>query len=393
MSIRCVLGLCLAVVAGAPAVVLAGPLDPPLGPITSTAKPLAEIEPRTPIGQDTTPGDAQNSFVITQPGSYYLTGNITAEPDKNGIRVQCEEVTIDLKGFVVRGAGPNGRLGISTAPGLALKSVSVMNGHIVGWQIGIGGVGSVVRLQNVTCKDNVIGASLVRGSVTDCVFVGNSGTGLSGDGILAERCMALDNGLIGFSLSNSHARMCTASGNAQFGFAINTNASLESCAARGNGTGFVNNAGSVSISGCVAEDNAGDGIALGGVSGVGSVRNCLARFNTGHGIRVTSGSIIEGNILLNNGAGGAGAGILATGSNNRIEGNNCVGADFGVKVDGPANVIIRNSCSGNTTDWSLVASNVFGPIIDRRTPSSPAVNGFASPGSLGSSDGNANISY
>lgn len=33
-----------------------------------------------------------------------------------------------------------------------------------------------------------------------------------------------------------------------------------------------------------------------------------------------------------------------------------------------------------------------GPL-DRRAPASPAVNGFASPGSLGSGDANSNFSY
>ena len=49
--------------------VRAGDLNPPAGPITPTQ--------RTPIGASTTPGDADSLFRISQPGSYYLTGNIT----------------------------------------------------------------------------------------------------------------------------------------------------------------------------------------------------------------------------------------------------------------------------------------------------------------------------
>ncbi len=72
-----------------------------------------------------------------------------------------------------------------------------------------------------------------------------------------------------------------------------------------------------------------------------------------------SGGVIEGNTLYNNGTPGSGAGILVVGSDNRIEGNNCIGADFGIKVDGAGNIILRNTCSGNTTNWSLVANNVY----------------------------------
>ncbi|HZW06443.1 MAG TPA: hypothetical protein VFF65_04910, partial [Phycisphaerales bacterium] len=53
----------------------AGPIDPPAGPVAPTGRTLAEVEPRTPIGPVTTPGDADAVFKITQPGSYYLAGN------------------------------------------------------------------------------------------------------------------------------------------------------------------------------------------------------------------------------------------------------------------------------------------------------------------------------
>lgn len=51
-------------------------------------KTLAQVEPRTPIGPDTTPGDNDSTpslYKITQPGSYYLTGPITGVADKIGI--------------------------------------------------------------------------------------------------------------------------------------------------------------------------------------------------------------------------------------------------------------------------------------------------------------------
>ena len=45
-----------------------GPLDPP-GPPGVTMKSLSEVEPRTPI--------SALPFTISQPGSYYLTANLS----------------------------------------------------------------------------------------------------------------------------------------------------------------------------------------------------------------------------------------------------------------------------------------------------------------------------
>jgi len=109
--------------------------------------------------------------------------------------------------------------------------------------------------------------------------------------------------------------------------------------------------------------------------------------------RIAQRGSYRGNTSTSNGVGGDGAGIRATGADNRIEDNNCTGADRGIDVDAAGNVIIRNTCSGNTTDWVVVANNVVGPILDRRAPASAAINGFAAPDSTGSTHPNANFSY
>jgi hypothetical protein len=48
-------------------------------------KTLDEVEPRIPIGPDTTPGDSDSTYKITEPGSYYLTDNFTSD-FKHGIK-------------------------------------------------------------------------------------------------------------------------------------------------------------------------------------------------------------------------------------------------------------------------------------------------------------------
>ena len=55
-------------------------------------------EPRIAINTASTPGDADSVFRITQPGSYYLTGNTSGVAAKHGIEIDASDVTLDLMG-------------------------------------------------------------------------------------------------------------------------------------------------------------------------------------------------------------------------------------------------------------------------------------------------------
>src|SRR5689334_4165953 len=84
---------------------LAGPLNPPAGPVAPSLKTLPEVEPRTAINSTNTPGDDTTLYRISQPGSYYLTGDITGIPGKASIAIACAQATIDLNGFKITGGG------------------------------------------------------------------------------------------------------------------------------------------------------------------------------------------------------------------------------------------------------------------------------------------------
>ncbi|MFZ4487327.1 MAG: hypothetical protein ACOYO9_12140, partial [Candidatus Nanopelagicales bacterium] len=119
--------LCLASLA---AVAAAGPINPPAGPVAPTPGP----EPRIPISDTTTPGDADSLFRITQPGSYYLTGNITGVANKHGIKIIATgSVTLDLNGFELVGTNAaSAFVGVrdsTTAPSV----ISVINGTVRNW--------------------------------------------------------------------------------------------------------------------------------------------------------------------------------------------------------------------------------------------------------------------
>ncbi len=129
-----VLALC-----GASGICLAGDLTPPPGPVAPTAKPLTDVEPRTAVNAENTPGDASASFVIAQPGSYYLTGNLQADAAKDAIHISTDNVTLDLNGFTIDGAtatGPSTAISITDD----YMGITIANGNIANWlDVGIHG--------------------------------------------------------------------------------------------------------------------------------------------------------------------------------------------------------------------------------------------------------------
>ncbi len=331
-----------------PAAIFAGPLTPPAGPIAPTPGP----EPRIAINSTNTPGDADSRFQISQPGSYYLTGNIMGAFGRSGIEIVASGVTIDLNGFELVGVA--GSLdGIKGDP--AIQNVRIQNGTISGW--GDHGV-------------DLVGVE--RCHVTNVIATANTGSGIQlGSGSFMSGCIAsLNAGFIGLSLDDGCTMVdCTAFGNTGRGLAVDAGGTITNCTAYANGA---------------------EGI----VGGQGAtIQHCTSRLNTSHGIRVSSGCTVRNNTCYRNSFGGVGAGVSTTGGDNRIEGNHCAAGGIGIEVNGTGSIIIRNTCAGNTTDWDIAADNIFGPIIDRRTPGSAAVLGFAAAGTLGSTDANANYSH
>ncbi len=357
----------------------AGPLTPPAGPVTSTYKTLTEVEPRIAINLTNTPGDADSLFKITQPGSYYLTGNITGVVGKHGIEIAVAvngpSVTIDLMGYEL--AGVAGSLNGISVTVFSTRNVAIRNGTLRAW----GGDG--VDVFSFSSANNLLDGLRVEG---------NGGRGISaGVGSMVTGCTARVNTGNGIFADASTVVGCTAVFNAGGGIFAEGGSTVTGCTAQQNSVrGIFVGAGST-VTGCTALGNSGDGIHAG--EGC-TVTGCTASFNTGDGIEVFSNCRVTDNTCAFNGNGGNGSGIFASGgSDNRIEGNNCTGADRGINVDTAGNIIIRNTCSGNSIDWVIAANNVVGPILDRRAPASAAISGFSAPDSTGSTHPNANFSY
>lgn len=230
----------------------------------------------------------------------------------------------------------------------------------------------------------------------------------SGIGFIVRHCTANANATIGFAGGSSTAYMqCCALGN-QTGFSLSSNTTVTECLASQNSfVGFTFGAG-VTISRCAANQNGtGFKLALGctitdstaNLNNVGidagsgcSIVRCAVRISATNGIVVANQCVVESNNCAFNGDNGDGAGILVTGVDNRIEGNQCTFADRGIDVNGAGNIIIRNTCSGNITNWDIVASNAVAPIIVAST-NGAAITGNSYAGSLGSTDPNANYTF
>lgn len=311
---------------------VAGPLNPPAGPVTSTMKTMVEVEPRIAINATNTPGDADSLFKITQPGSYYLTGNVAGVSFKHGIEIAVSGVTIDLNGFELAGTNLS-RDGIaSTFAGIG--NIDIRNGTIRSWGeegIDLGTTPTTSsRISGVLCRLNG-GLGILAGAntiISECAVNQNGGGGIStNSACIVERC--------------------TAVGNFSYGITVLAGSTVRECTVRSSQL---------------------SGISVGG-----------------------AGCFVLGNTCSDNGANGDGAGIQVGINRCRIEGNNCTGADTGIKVDFNGNIIIKNTCAGNTVNWSIVAGNAYGPIID--TPQGAAVNGNSAASALGTTDPNANFTF
>jgi hypothetical protein len=366
----------------------AGPLNPPPGPVASTPGP----EPRIPINSTNTPGSSATSsiFRITQPGSYYLTGNIIGtQVNRHVIVVAADGVTIDLNGFLIRGLGTfQGAFdGIFAEAGA--ERITIRNGHVeVAGRHGI----NLATANGCTVENVNAARCLGKG-----IYVGNSAN--------LTACAALQNGEDGIeAFENARLHQCSAT-NCRNGISAQTGALLSECVAAQNlSTGFVLGS-KVTVLACVAHDNGNNGFFALGSS---HFANCIASNNGQAGFIPNNGSTVLDCIANDNVAEGISCtqrclvlrcncedndvGIDAIGNDNRIEGNICTLNQRGINVpSGTGNLVIANSCANNTTNYVIAAGNRYGPIVNITSTGTAAVNGNSAASTLGSTDPHANF--
>lgn len=141
------------------------------------------------------PGDATNTRVIAQSGSYYLSGPLDVLLGKtNGIAVTVPDITLDMNGFTIHR---------TTAPGGASVLVStarvvIRDGRIDSFLNGVSNTatGDTTRLERITVSNcSGYGFSLgLNASLTDCTATKNPGGSFSvSDRAVLDRCAASGN--------------------------------------------------------------------------------------------------------------------------------------------------------------------------------------------------------
>lgn len=343
------------------AILLAGPLDPPAGPVTSTYKTLTEVEPRTAISAANTPGDADSLFKITQPGSYYLTGNIAGVAGKHGIEIASSGVTLDLNGFELRGVvGSFDGVNISAVRG---RNIEVKNGALRSWgDCGLEmednfGQPPAATLTNLRSSLNTRhGFEIASWSrVLDCYAQENSGHGFFGASSCAfVRCIASINTLDGINTNHSSTVTdCSASSNGGTGIAVNANCVVRGSVASNNTDGFSGN--SSTFEACTAYLNSADGFSIG--SGA-LLKSCNAHSNDGHGYSVSQHCSIIDSVAAENALNGI---ITSTGaliSNCTVNANDGLGISLGSGAHAVGCTVVNNLGTGITaTSNTLVRGN------------------------------------
>lgn len=346
-------------------IVAAGPLNPPAGAVASSYKTLTEVEPRIAISAANTPGNATSTFVISQPGSYYLTGNVTGESGKCGVRITADHVTLDLNGFQVVGVAGAlvgvGDDGSSTRVGITVRNGIVRNWPGGGVRFSRFGGSRLHHYNGLTLRSNGVGTTGAglecRDSavVVNCEASGNLGGGfIVTDGCLAQNCTSFQNTGSGFEAGfGAQISNCVSRDNTGAGFQASGDSLFSGCAAMINDLdGF--NVIRATLNACQASFNTGVGFVGGSGS---SFTDCNAANNTAGGISVSTSTVRGCQVI-------AGVyGIRVSGSDSRIEDNNVSAATTGFEVIGSGNFIIKNTASGGTTRYSIGGTNTVGPIV------------------------------
>ena len=300
-------------VAGA---VSAGSLNPPPGPVAPTGKPLTDIEPR--IAVQSLAGDATSVFLISQPGSYYLTGNITGVSGKDAVRITASDVSLDLCGFGI--AGP-GNSGINQAVGTRARILNGLVGSLSGNAINVGA------------------ASVV----SDVVVRSVPGVGIAaGAQSRIERCSVQGAG-IGIQLSSGGTvQGCRVDTSATTGISVGPGSRVSHCDVNNTGTG-------VSATASAATNST-------------VITDCYVANATVDGINVaSSGSVVERCAVSS-----CSTGIRVFGTQSRVALNQVTLCPTGINLSASSGIalVVQNTVYGSSsTAISAPASAQVGPVL------------------------------
>jgi hypothetical protein len=371
-------------------------------------KNLTQVQPR--IDLKSLPGSATAKHIITESGSYYLTGDVVGELGRHGIEIAVTtgNLSIDLEGFSLTGL-PGSLNGIHLpAVGAPPPSITIRRGTIQGWGgdgIHLPGAHGVIHasvLNNngglaIRVGDNSrIHHCEVRGGGNGGTLVGNesviSDSTLHGPLTLANHCIVQDS-IIDTSAetvppivvgdncflrgSKFRAEGTTASAMMILGTentVQNSDLDMDGAILSGSLLEIMGNKNIITENSFCLSHGAG---AMGSVVSIVGNENILvnnASWDHTYGpVWVVAGdrNVLDRNTLW-------GVGVLMTnvtgievssGEGNQIQGNRVFGAGVnpitGIRVQSTANVVVGNSVFRvlNGTSYDIVPGNAAGPIV------------------------------
>ncbi|MCF7848459.1 MAG: right-handed parallel beta-helix repeat-containing protein, partial [Kiritimatiellales bacterium] len=218
-----------------------GGLTPPGAP-TETMKTLEQVEPRIDLA--TVTGDKFYHHIILEPGSYYLSGNLTVTKE-SGIWIGASGVTLELNGFEISRT-PSGGEGIHIDD--SLDRISVQNGSITGFGYGIRCYNNPVPATGCLFKELAVSACTAYGidggdaaRIIDCCVHNNSGIGI-------------------YAGMGSQLRGCTSDANSGNGIQVDSGCSLNGCTAGSNSADGIHTEAGTTLADCSSQSNSGHGI-------------------------------------------------------------------------------------------------------------------------------------
>jgi hypothetical protein len=337
-----------------------GSLTPPSAP-EPTMKSLSQIEPRTTI--------SSAPFTIVQPGSFYLTTNVTVSAG-DAITITASNVTLDLNGFTISSSAASA-VGAGILLNGGLKNITIANGFILS---GVTNNGA-----GIYSGSGFASGIMISGSEAENVLISRVGvSGCLNNGIylniyvstLVESCTTRTTGGIGITAAT--VKSCSAIGCGFIGIRASTASDCFSFS-YGNGTGldafnasncrayvYGSNPGlnATTAHNCYGQNN-GSGIGL----SASAAENCYGVGNVGTGLYATTALNCYGTS-----AGNSSFGLRATSAQNCYGynsggGTGLYGEELAIGCYGYANsgtglsANIANSCRGTTSSGTPQAVN------------------------------------
>ena len=163
-------------------------------------------------------------YTISNPGFYYLSGNLTYTGTASAIAITADNVTLDLMGFSLTGGGKEigTNMGIFPNNNDNSRNVEIRNGTVSGFTVGVAGTFANERVSRIRAFNN------------------NWGIWVPGSNPLIEGCISSNNDH-GILVGSGRISGCVANNNTNQGIAMNGTGAVIGCVANNNGTGFALN--------------------------------------------------------------------------------------------------------------------------------------------------------